>query len=384
MQNSNKSEILQPLTAASFDYALDESRIAQEPLTQRDLSKLMVLTRGENEICDAVFRDIPSLLRPGDLLVLNQTSVVPARFFARRASGGRIEGLFLSEDSPGQWTALLRNAQKCRAGERLDLDGSDGVRLVISQLLGQGEFRLAVDPPLPAAQVLGQAGLTPLPPYIRRAAQRDSDRADRSRYQTVYASAPGAVAAPTAGLHFTPALLEQLSARGIETARLTLHVGMGTFLPVKCEDPREHKMHSEWYDLPAQAAASINRARRDGRRVVAVGTTSVRVLETLARDAEPPSPPQAAAPQQAGPARADLFAPCQGWTDIFIYPPYRFRAVDALITNFHLPRSTLLMLTAAFCSPGQADGVGIILGAYREAIRRQYRFYSYGDAMLIQ
>lgn len=357
---------------ASFDYDLPEALIAQRPLPQRDQSRLMVLTRRTGQAEDALFRDLPERLRPGDLLVLNQTAVVPARFFARRQSGGRIEGLFLRELSPGLWMALLRNAQKCRAGQSLEIENFGDARLEIVESLGQGEYKLRLDPPLPAAEVLSAAGQTPLPPYIRRSAAKDED-SDRTRYQTVYASAPGAVAAPTAGLHFTPPLLERLSARGVQTAMLTLHVGMGTFLPVKCDDLRAHRMHAEWYELPAPAAEAIGRARREGRRVIAVGTTSVRVLETAARDA-----------LLAGGSGPDLLRPCEGWTDIYIYPPYRFRAVDALITNFHLPRSTLLMLVAAFCSPGEGGGTDMVLKAYRRAIENKYRFYSYGDAMLIQ
>jgi S-adenosylmethionine:tRNA ribosyltransferase-isomerase len=254
---------------------------------------------------------------------------------------------------------------------------------------------------LRAEEVLARAGMTPLPPYIHRSAATPQAQADRSRYQTVYASVPGAVAAPTAGLHFTPALLEELAAQGIQTTRLTLHVGMGTFLPVKCDDLQTHKMHFEWYDLSARAAESINRARREGRRIVAVGTTSVRVLETVARQTVARRPSLAAASEERGqtpisqtksisvpvlrdPVLPDLVAAGHGWTDIFLYPPCRFLAVDALITNFHLPRSTLLMLVAAFCSPGKTDGVPIILQAYQEAIGQEYRFYSYGDAMLIE
>ena len=432
MPNSDKPKNVSELSAQSFDYVLDERRIAQEPLARRDLSRLMVLSRSDGAIRHQTFGDLPRLLRPGDLLVLNDTSVIPAKFFARRASGGRIEGLFLRQEgdadilsacgegilpasSPfpavssssltkqqqqkqkqdagkmpathadkmsasraGTWLALLKNAQKCRIGERLQLEGSPDVRLELTENLGQGQYRLAVHPPMPAEAILDQAGLTPLPPYIHRSAAAPQGQADRNRYQTVYASVPGAVAAPTAGLHFTPALLEDLAARNIQTTRLTLHVGMGTFLPVKCDDLQTHKMHSEWYDLSAGAAEAINRSRREGRRIVAVGTTSVRVLETVARQTAAWRPPTTKG------TPADLVAAGHGWTDIFLYPPCRFLAVDALITNFHLPKSTLLMLVAAFCSPGTTGGVNMILQAYQEAIRREYRFYSYGDAMLIE
>jgi S-adenosylmethionine:tRNA ribosyltransferase-isomerase len=452
MGNTDTPENDSGLSAQSFDYILDERRIAQEPLIRRDLSRLMVLNRSSGTIGHKRFGDLPRLLRPGDLLVLNDTSVIPAKFFARRASGGRIEGLFLHQEgdadilsacgegvppasspfpavssspqqpqlkqqqqqdagkmpsthadkmsSPhtGTWLALLKNAQKCRIGEQLQLEGAPDVRLEMVENLGQGQYRLAVHPPLQAQEVLGQAGVTPLPPYIHRSATTPQGQADRNRYQTVYASVPGAVAAPTAGLHFTPDLLEDLAAQGIATTRLTLHVGMGTFLPVKCDDLKTHKMHSEWYDLSAGAAEAINRARREGRRIVAVGTTSVRVLETVARLQERELQEQELAKRGLRPISSaksvsvpalpesppDLVTAGHGWTDIFLYPPCRFLAVDALITNFHLPKSTLLMLVAAFCSPGKTDGVPMILQAYQEAIRQEYRFYSYGDAMLIE
>jgi S-adenosylmethionine:tRNA ribosyltransferase-isomerase len=357
------------LMANDFDYPLPSELIAQRPRARRDQSRLMVLRRDSAAIGHRVFGEIPSLLRPGDLLVVNDTRVIPAKFSCRRRTGGRIEGLFLREPSPGRWEVLLKNAGRCREGESLELLGEAAPQIELMENRGEGRWLAAVLPPGPAVEILARVGRTPLPPYIRRPAgppqPPEIDQEDRLRYQTVYAARPGAVAAPTAGLHFTERLLAELRTRGIETARVTLHVGLGTFAPVKVEDLTAHRMHREWYELSAPAAAAVNAARAASRRIVAVGTTSVRVLETVADEA----------------GRA---APGSGWTDLFLYPPAEFHATDALITNFHLPRSTLLMLVAAFCSPGATDGLRTILAAYAQAVRERYRFYSYGDAMLIE
>ena len=353
-----------------FDYDLPSERIAQHPPAQRDRSRLMVLRRSGGAVEHRQFADLPALLGEGDLLVLNDTRVIPAKFSCRRKTGARLEGLFLRETVEGLWEVLLKNAGRCRPGESLPMDRADGVELELRENLGQGRWRLAAHPPGQAVEILDRAGATPLPPYIRRE-QAPEQAGDRTSYQTVYASRPGAVAAPTAGLHFTRALLDELAAEGVETARVTLHVGLGTFSPVKSDDLAAHDMHAEWYELSAETADLLNTARSAGRRIVAVGTTSVRVLETVA----------AAARQGAEDWR---FHAAGGWTDIFLYPPAGFLATDALITNFHLPQSTLLMLVAAFCSPGATDGLKVILDAYAEAIRREYRFYSYGDAMLIE
>jgi len=352
------------LRASDFDYPLDPDLIAQAPLPRRERSRLMVLDRQNRRRQHHAFCQLPQLLQAGDSLVLNDTSVIPAKFECRRKTGARIEGLFLREQQVGRWQALLKKAGRCRLGEELELVGASQTHVVLLEYLGPGQWVLGVSPACPAVDILDRVGITPLPPYIRRP-DRTADQADRRRYQTVYASRPGAVAAPTAGLHFTHSLLKALAETGIETTRITLHVGLGTFAPVKGEDLREHKMHSEWYDLPAEAATKINAARRESRRIVAVGTTSVRVLETVA-------------------AAGGEFGAATGWTDLFIRPPAEFHAVDALITNFHLPRSTLLMLVAAFCSPGRTDGIRTILDAYAEAMRLGYRFYSNGDAMLIR
>jgi len=358
------------LTASDFDYPLDPERIAQQPARRRDASRLMVLRRPAGELADHVFAELPALLRPGDLLVLNDTRVIPAKFSCRRRTGGKIEGLFLREPDAGRWEVLLKGAGRCRAGEVLELAGVDEkVDLILTERREEGNWLLAVRPPKPARDLLARSGRTPLPPYIHRPRGADrppaSEPADRSRYQTVYAARDGAVAAPTAGLHFTRKTFDDLAARGIDVAHVTLHVGLGTFAPVKTEDLAAHRMHREWYELPEAAAEALSAARAAGRRIVAVGSTSVRVVETAVDE-------------------AGAFRPASGWTDLFLYPPAEFRVVGALVTNFHLPRSTLLMLVAAFCSPGRTDGLRMILDAYAEAARRRYRFYSYGDAMLIE
>jgi S-adenosylmethionine:tRNA ribosyltransferase-isomerase len=337
-------------------YELPAELIAQRPCVPRDAARLMVLDRRTGRTAHHHVRELPDLLRAGDCLVLNRTRVVPAKFGARRATGGRVEGLFLREIAVGVWSVLLGSRGRLRLGETLRLgDGPQEIALLSSE--GDGMWRVRVAPAEAAVEVLSRVGRTPLPPYIKRVANDPNDP-DRATYQTVYAAEPGAVAAPTAGLHFTPALLEQLAASGIHRAEVVLHVGLGTFQPIAVEDLAEHRMHAEWYELDANAAAIINTARASGGRIVAVGTTSTRVLETCAssgRDIEPGS----------------------GWTDLFIVPPYDFKIVDGLLTNFHLPHSTLLALIFAVA------GRERVISAYAEAVRERYRFYSYGDAMLI-
>ncbi len=306
------------------------------------------------------------MLKTGDLLVINNTKVIPAKFICHRRTGAKIDGLFLRQIDTSRWEVMLRGAGRCRLEESLGLKGAEEVLLYLREDLGQGRWIVEIQPPTPATEILPRVGLTPLPPYIQRSDGSD-DKADRQGYQTVYARHPGAVAAPTAGLHFTQALLDQLVQRGMQLADVTLHVGPGTFAPVKCQQLRQHPMHAEWYNLPAHTAERINAAQQENRRIVAVGTTSVRVIETAARH-----------------ATGKALTAESGWTDLFLYPPAEFHAIDALITNFHLPQSTLLMLVAAFCSPGQTNGLATILQAYAEAQRREYRFYSYGDAMLIE
>jgi len=369
------------LQASDFDYSLPGELIAQAPLPRREQSRLMVVERASGRIEHHVFKQLPDLLQETDLVVFNDTKVIPARFFLRRATGGKIDGLFVREPRAGIWQVMLRGAGRCREGQDLLFPDAPPFRAQLLRNLGEGHWELAVSPATPAVELLEAIGQTPLPPYIRRP---DGDRADdRRRYQTVYATRPGAVAAPTAGLHFTGPLLERLRRRGVEQVNVTLHVGPGTFLPVKSEDLRRHRMHAEWFELSPSAAEALNAARRAGRRVVAVGTTSVRVVESAARSIAAQADEQSPRDVFAA-GRAGQFAPLSAWTDLFLYPPADFLAVDALITNFHLPRSTLLMLVTAFAGPGGAAGLDLIKRAYAEAVAQRYRFYSYGDAMLIR
>ncbi len=317
----------------------------------------MVVERATGRLLHHHFRDLPQFLHPGDLLIYNESRVIPARLFARKASGGRVEILLLHPRTPEVWAALVRG-RGVRSGTRLEvLSGPQGVPVGATvQVAEEGErgWRLlAFDrPALPLATSVGQI---PLPPYIHIPLQ------DPERYQTVYARTPGSAAAPTAGLHFTPDLLARLDEMGVERASVTLHIGLDTFRPVQEEWVEDHTIHTEYCTLPPVTAQAVSRARKEGRRVIAVGTTAVRVLETAGKGSEP---------------EAEVL-PFEGPTDLFIYPGFAFRVVEAMITNFHLPRSTLLMLVAAFC------GKELLDRAYAEAIRLEYRFYSFGDAMLI-
>ena len=356
-----------------FDYDLPAEFIAQEPEVRRDASRLMVVRRPDSAEAfeHRVFADLPDLLMPGDLLVMNDTRVLAARVPARRATGGAVELLFIAPEagSPVEWRALVRPAKRIRAGEELTV-GSDRLR-VVAELDG-GVRRLAFDPAVDVHAWLETHGRMPLPPYIHPDDGEARRGFDRERYQTVYAREPGAVAAPTAGLHFTPELLDALLGRGIEIAFLTLDVGPGTFRPVTAERVEDHVMDAESYRIPAATTDAVNRALREGRRVVAVGTTSVRALEHAAaavcHDSSDGELPEEL-PELA--ATADR-------ADIFISPGYRFRVVGGMITNLHLPRSTPILLAAAMV------GRERLLAAYAEAIDNQYRFYSYGDAMLLQ
>ncbi|MFQ5495382.1 MAG: tRNA preQ1(34) S-adenosylmethionine ribosyltransferase-isomerase QueA [Phycisphaerae bacterium] len=350
---------------SELDYTLPKARIAQHPLDRRDASRLLVLRRTNGTVDDALVLDLPDRLRRGDLLVLNDTKVVPARFHALRASGGRVAGLFEHEEGPGVWRVMLTDSRRLQPGEALTVKNACGANMTmrLTEAYGSGRWCVEVNDKAPAAAVLDRIGKTPLPPYIRRDRidEEPDDATDRQRYQTVYARRPGAIAAPTAGLHFTATLLDRLAVRGIEHTMVTLHVGVGTFHPIRARDIAEHKMHGEWFELGEAAAEAVGRCRRCGGRVIAVGTTSVRVLETAAGRS----------------GQGDGLSPCRGTTDLFIHPPYRFRAVDGLITNFHLPGSTLLALVMALA------GVEGTRRAYDHAIQHRYRFYSYGDAMLI-
>ncbi len=348
---------------AELNYDLPPERIAQTPCAQRDASRLLVLDRATGALEHRVFRDLPRYLRAGDCLVLNDTRVVPARFFCKRATGGRVEGLFLHAEPPA-WRVLLKPSARLKVGESLRCAAE--VVLQIVARAERGEWLVRPEPERPALELLGRIGQTPLPPYIHRdaAGAPPLSDADAERYQTVYARQPGAVAAPTAGLHFTPELLAAIERQGVRIVRVTLHVGAGTFVPIEAEDLADHRMHAEWFEVSPTAAATLGATRAAGGRIFAVGTTATRVLETLGQGvaAGMPAPPPAA---------------MSGWTDIFIHPPHAFRYVDGMITNFHLPGSTLLALVMALASPAQ------IRAAYAAAIAAEYRFYSYGDAMLI-
>jgi len=348
------------MDTALFDYHLPVDCIAQRPADRRDQSRLMLLDRASGAINDHQFAELPALLRPGDLVVANDTRVLPARLALRRLTGSQIEGLFVRASADGSWEMMIRGRGRIHVGETVAVDGADGQTLILEESLGEGLWRIRPQPAADPQELLDRVGRAPLPPYIqRKKADPQLDAEDRLRYQTVFAERPGAVAAPTAGLHFTPELIAELKRRDIQMTSLTLHVGLGTFKPVTAARVEEHRMHSERYFVSAAAAADIRHARAEGRRIVAVGTTVVRVLETL------------------GATRAPLHE-TEGETDIFIYPPFEFRVVGALITNFHLPKSSLLMLVSAFA------GREFILRAYHEAISRGYRFYSYGDACLIE
>jgi S-adenosylmethionine:tRNA ribosyltransferase-isomerase len=337
-----------------FDYDLPEDLIAQQPLAERDRSRLLVVRRDTGGIAQHTFADLPDLLDPRDLLVLNDTRVLPARLRGRRErTGGKWEGLFLRPAADGAWELLSKSRGRLYQGETINVVG--GLKLRPVRALAPGHWLMTPEGEGDFVALLNRFGEVPLPCYIRGGL---AEQGDRERYQTVYARQAGAVAAPTAGLHFTPRVFERLKERGIGHAFVTLHVGIGTFQPVKAGDYREHKMHAEWGRLSAETATMIEACRRREGRVVAVGTTTVRVLETAA-------------------LRATPGAAWEGETDLFIYPPYAFRAVDALVTNFHLPHSTLLLLVAALA------GAELLQRAYAGAIAERYRFYSYGDAMLL-
>ena len=342
------------MRVADFDYELPEELIAQHPAERRELSRLLVVGRGTGACACRTFADFPEYVRAGDCLVVNDTRVIAARLYGRRdPSGGQVEAFALEERGPGRWQCLLRPGRRLSPGARVLLDGDAGA-FVVTARLDDGTFEVQFDTEDVFA-LLERAGRVPLPPYIQREASAD----DRERYQTVYAQRPGAVAAPTAGLHFTPEILAAVVAKGAQVAHVTLHVGPGTFQPVKAERIEDHVMHEEAYEVTEAAAATINATRAAGGRIVAVGTTSVRTLESCADPA-------------TGSVRAG-----SGRTRIFLYPPRRPVAVDALLTNFHLPRSTLLMLVSCFASREH------VLAAYRLAVRERFRFYSYGDAMLL-
>ena len=354
------------MTPDEFDYALPPGRIAQTPAERRDGSRLLILDRAARarpgDLPETTFDRLPERLRAGDLLVLNDARVLPARLEARKTTGGRVDLLLLGREPDGAWSAILSRGRGLRPGDRLALGGGLEAALLTAPEAGRARLAVRREGDAPGAAVdeteVRGAARMPLPPYIRRAAGDGREPLDRQRYQTVYAARDGAVAAPTAGLHFTERVLAAAQARGVEVARLTLLVGPGTFQPVRAQDIAEHTVEAERYALPTTTAEAVSRCRARGGRVIAVGTTVVRVLEARADD--------------EGGVR-----PGKGWCDLYIRPGHRFRAVDALLTNLHLPRSSLLILAAAFA------GREPLLAAYAEAARRGFRFYSYGDAMLL-
>jgi len=332
-----------------FDYYLPEELIAQTPLDQRDESRLLVLQRQTGEICHDVFKNLKKYLIPGDLLVVNKTRVIPARLYGVREQGGEVEILLIKRMSLTEWEVLVKPGRRARVGTRLIfapdlLEGEITAQTDVGRIIKfnyKGVFE----------DILAKLGETPLPPYIKE------KLADPERYQTIYAKEPGSAAAPTAGLHFTENLITELKDFGVEFTEVLLHVGLGTFKPVKAENILEHKMHEEYFEVGSDASNKINKAKKEGRRIIAVGTTVVRVLESVARE---------------GKVEA-----AKGYTDIFIYPGFKFQIIDGLITNFHLPKSTLIMLVSAFA------GREKVLKAYQTAVKLRYRFFSFGDAMLI-
>jgi len=340
------------MKTTDFDYHLPESSIAQTPAEPRDSSRLLVLNRATGELEHRIFREITDSLRAGDLLVLNQTRVIPARIFAHKETGGKVELLLLRRRDTLTWEALV-GGKGLSVGKKVVVE--DGPQAEIVELLNGSERLIRFSEPI--EPFFPRVGNVPLPPYIHE------KLSDPERYQTVYAREPGSAAAPTAGLHFTPRLLDEVQAKGVKIAYVTLHVGLDTFAPVTEENPEEHRIHTEWCELPQSTADAINATRATGGRVIAVGTTSVRTLET--------------AGQQMVRDSSSTVEPFLGSTSIYILPGYQFKVVDAMITNFHLPKSTLIMLVSAFA------GRERILSAYENAIREGYRFYSFGDAMLI-
>ncbi len=370
-----------PMRTSEFDYHLPPELIAQTPLEPRDSSRLLVMHRDTGTLVHRHFRDILEYLRPGDVMVFNESRVIPARLYGHRTdTGSRVEFLLLRRETAGTWQSMAKPGRRLRPGVVVEI-GVPKSPLVPPFMKGGNEGRLRLEivashedglktVRLSSEEGIERFGHTPLPPYIRKKLD------DPERYQTVYSRQPGSVAAPTAGLHFTGELLMRVRDLGVETVFVTLHVGLDTFRPVDEEDPTEHKIHTEHYQIDRQAAESLNRARSDGRRIMAVGTTSVRVLEQAALDME-----------QKG---QTALSPTESEASLFILPGHRFRLVDALVTNFHLPRSSLLMLVSAFVEHGQGSGgpstgsgrAGV-LAAYQEAIDKGYRFYSFGDAMLV-
>lgn len=356
------------MQTSDFDYPLPPDLIAQEPAAERDRSRLLILDRSTRAQLHGKFPDLLENLRSGDLLVLNNSKVIPARLRGVKDTGGVVEILLLEESAENEWWCLLKPGKRVKPGVQLRLtspaEQETDIVATAREKSDDGRYLLSfigTENILKSAETIG---LLPLPPYIQRNFN-DTLTNDFERYQTVFAQNPGSVAAPTAGLHFTPEFLDRARAKGVGIAEVTLHVGLGTFLPVKSDRILEHKMHSERFSVSSETAEAVNRAKQQGRRVIAIGTTTVRVLESVAANNE------------------GKLIPTNDRTSIFIYPPYDFRIIDGLLTNFHLPKSTLLMLVSAFASPGKLDGREFMLESYADAIREKYRFFSYGDAMFI-
>lgn len=339
------------MKTSDFNYELPQELIAQTPLERRDASRLMTLDRKTGEVGHLHFYDLPTLLRPGDCLVLNNSRVIPARLIGRRETGGVTEVLLLIDRGDKTWECLVRPGKKCRPGTKINF-GEGKLTATVEKVLDGGNRLIRFDYDGIFMEILEELGKTPLPPYIKEELQ------DSERYQTVYSKVSGSAAAPTAGLHFTPELLDQIQNMGVGLAYVTLHVGLGTFRPVKEEDIEEHDMHSEYCMISQDTADLINNTRKSGGRVICVGTTSCRTIESWA-------------------AEDGTLKESAGWTDIFIYPGYKFKIMDGLITNFHLPESTLIMLVSAFA------GRENVLNAYKIAVDNKYRFFSFGDAMFI-
>ncbi|HET6318381.1 MAG TPA: tRNA preQ1(34) S-adenosylmethionine ribosyltransferase-isomerase QueA [Chloroflexota bacterium] len=331
------------MRTADLDYGLPQELIAQEPIEPRDAARLMVVNRADGSLAHRYIRDLPELLAPGDLLVANRSRVLPARIRGHLLAGGRAELLLLRRLADGHWEALVRPARRLRVGDRVSVDSEVNVR--IERELPEGLREISIQGQEAELMAHGEA---PLPPYIQ------AWHGDPERYQTIFADVDGSAAAPTAGLHFTPALVDAIKARGVCVDTLLLHIGLDTFRPIAEADPREHRIHSEWYSVPSALQIAIAETRAHGHRIVAIGTTTVRALETWAATGQ-----------------------AEGATTLFITPGFEFKAVDAMLTNFHLPRSTLLLLVSAFA------GRERVLAAYAEAVRERYRFYSFGDAMLV-
>lgn len=336
---------------SDFYYDLPEERIAQTPAEPRDSSRLLVYDHASKKVEDKVFRDIADYLQSGDVLVVNNTKVIPARMYALTPHGGVVEVLLLKRHELNTWEVLMRPGKKGKIGVKMTI--GDELSFVVKDITETGERIVEFFYEGAFEDVLSRVGTMPLPPYIREKLE------NQARYNTVYSKVDGSAAAPTAGLHFTPELLQKLKDKGVEVAEVLLHVGLGTFRPVSEEIITDHKMHSEFYEIKEEAAGIINRAKKEGRRVIAVGTTSVRTLESVA--------------DENGCVKA-----CSGNTEIFLYPPYKMKCVDALVTNFHLPESTLIMLVA--CLTGREE----ILNVYKYAVEKEYRFFSFGDAMFIK